>query len=234
MDKPNPDIDRRLAKHLVSLYYPQAVQTAAAEDNNNQALSQEFLREYIQYARSVSAPELTTEAAEILIQGYLAMRSMGNSSASGGSGSKTISATPRQLESLIRLSQALAKMRLAVDVATSDVYEAIRLMRVATQTAATDPRTGTIDMDMISTGRTSLDRDAVAKITEELLKLFEARKGHRLSLQVIRATLEKEMNAMNSNAFPVTMEDVEEALREIPDHIASFVERTKMVVVKGE
>jgi DNA replication licensing factor MCM4 len=81
------------------------------------------------------------------VKGYLSMRAM------GGRGSKTISATPRQLESLIRISQALAKMRLSDIVLRSDVDEAIRLMRVATQTAATDPRTGTIDMDMIATGK---------------------------------------------------------------------------------
>lgn len=40
----------------------------------------------------------------------------------------------------------------------SDVAEAIRLMRVATQNAATDPRTGTIDMDMITTGQGASDR----------------------------------------------------------------------------
>ena len=43
-------------------------------------------------------------------------------------------------------------MRLSEEVLSSDVEEAIRLMKVATQTAATDPRTGTIDMDMITTG----------------------------------------------------------------------------------
>ena len=37
-----------------------------------------------------------------------------------------------------------------------DVEEAIRLMNVATHKAATDPRTGAIDMDMITTGRTAL------------------------------------------------------------------------------
>ena len=31
--------------------------------------------------------------------------------------------------------------------------EAFRLFRVATQSAATDPRTGKIDMDLINTGR---------------------------------------------------------------------------------
>lgn len=105
----------------------------------------------------------------------------------GGSGSKTISATPRQLESLIRISQvwclhpgygemlerlicqALAKMRLCDTVTRADVDEAIRLMKVATQTAATDPRTGTIDMDMITTGRTALDRDQVLKFADEVL-----------------------------------------------------------------
>lgn len=82
------------------------------------------------------APDLTPEAEEALVQGYLAMRAM------GGRGSKTITATPRQLESLIRISEALAKMRLADTVTEHDVNEAIRLMKVATQTAATDPRTG--------------------------------------------------------------------------------------------
>lgn len=40
-----------------------------------------------------------------MIKGYLDMRNM------VGRGTKTISATPRQLESLIRLSEGLAKMR---------------------------------------------------------------------------------------------------------------------------
>lgn len=39
--------------------------------------------------------------------------------------------------------QALAKMRLSETVTAGDVLEATRLMKVATQTAATDPRTGT-------------------------------------------------------------------------------------------
>lgn len=45
-------------------------------------------------------------------------------------------------------------------VEDSDVAEAIRLMQVATQNAATDPRTGTIDMDMIATGQGASDRCA--------------------------------------------------------------------------
>lgn len=69
-----------------------------------------------------------------------------------GGGKKTITATPRQLESLIRISEALAKIRLSKEVLASDVNEAIRLMHVATQKAAIDPKTGKINMDAITTG----------------------------------------------------------------------------------
>jgi DNA replicative helicase MCM subunit Mcm2 (Cdc46/Mcm family) len=54
----------------------------------------------------------------------------------------TITATPRQLESLIRLSEALAKMEFNENVHVDHVREAIRLMQVATKKAAMDPVTG--------------------------------------------------------------------------------------------
>ena len=122
LDKPNKENDRRLAKHLVSLYYDEK-----EADPSPEVCDQDFLRDYILYARSSIAPEINDEAEHKLVQGYLSMRSM------GGRGSKTITATPRQLESLIRLSQALAKMRLSPTVTGYDVEEAIRLMKVATQ-----------------------------------------------------------------------------------------------------
>ena len=52
-------------------------------------------------------PPPPTQAGEQLVQSYLALRG------SGGGEGKTITATPRQLESLIRLSEALAKVRLS-------------------------------------------------------------------------------------------------------------------------
>ena len=49
-----------------------------------------------------------------------------------GSSRKVITATPRQLESMIRLSEARAKMRLSSLVTKEDVLEAIELIKVAT------------------------------------------------------------------------------------------------------
>ena len=69
-----------------------------------------------------------------------------------GMSRKIVSATPRQLESLIRLAEAQARMRLSPEVTVGDVGEAVRLMKVAMQQSSIDPRTGQIDMDVIQTG----------------------------------------------------------------------------------
>jgi DNA replication licensing factor MCM4 len=99
----------------------------------------------------------------------------------GQSGSKnTISATPRQLESLIRLSEARARLRFSQYVEKEDVDEAIRLIKVATQQAATDPVTGKIDMDMITTGMATSSRqklnvmiDNIKNILVNIIFLFQ-------------------------------------------------------------
>ena len=162
LDAPNVEGDRRLAQHLVGLYYdtPNVVQPP---------LDHNLLRDYIAYARDNIFPELSDLATRELISAYLDMRKMG---ATNGNGSRTISATPRQLESLIRLSEGLAKMRFSRVVERSDVKEAVRLMKVATQAAATDPRTGRIDMDMITTGRSTANREMEEALNLSLKELL--------------------------------------------------------------
>lgn len=69
-----------------------------------------------------------------------------------GQSKNVITSTPRQLESMIRISEAIARMRLSDEVTGEDVEEAIRLIKVSTLSSATDPETGQIDMNMINTG----------------------------------------------------------------------------------
>lgn len=87
------------------------------------------------------------------------MRNLGNSK-------KTITATPRQLESMIRLAESVAKMRLSETVEKSDVDEALRLIKTAMQQSATDPTTGEIDMDIIATGISVSTTERVKRIIE--------------------------------------------------------------------
>ena len=76
LDTPNPDSDRRLAKHLVSLYHPTPITTTGTgkgegqtgTGNGSEVIGQEFLRDYIAYARANIAPEVSEEAIEVLVQ----------------------------------------------------------------------------------------------------------------------------------------------------------------------
>jgi replicative DNA helicase Mcm len=63
-------------------------------------------------------------------------------------------ATHRQLEGLIRLSEASARVRLCDVVERQDVERSIRLVKTSLQDMVTDPETGKIDIDIITSGRT--------------------------------------------------------------------------------
>jgi len=69
-----------------------------------------------------------------------------------GGGRGSVTAYPRQLESLIRMSEAHAKTRLSQRVERADVQEALRLYREALKQSATDPRTGIVDISILTTG----------------------------------------------------------------------------------
>merc|ERR1712087_418425 len=166
LDQPNEAADRRLGKHLVSLYHQEP--GTETKQYTQDILTTADLTQYISYARRNINPKLTNQTEKMLVDGYLEMRQFGQRE-----GAKVVSATPRQLESLIRLSEALARMRFSQQVAPQDVTEAIRLMKIATQTAATDPRTGRIDMDLLTTGLSAgerLRKDQVNTVIKELLQ----------------------------------------------------------------
>ena len=156
LDQPNPQSDERLAKHIVSLYYEHPPRASST------VLAIEEFAEYVSFAREHCHPVLNDDAKGALIEGYVNMRRMSTSK-------NTISATPRQLESIVRLAEAHAKMRLSQTVEVIDVEEAMRLLRVATQSAATDPRTGKIDMDLINTGRSASSRIRTAHLVQVCL-----------------------------------------------------------------
>ena len=67
---------------------------------------------------------------------------------------------------MIRISESLAKMRLAEQVEKRDVEEAVLLIKNALQQSATDPTTGKINMDIITTGQTKTNREKLRIICE--------------------------------------------------------------------
>jgi DNA replication licensing factor MCM4 len=177
LDQQNEGHDRRLANHIVSLYseIPKNENILNPNDNSNPVLStnliksntgitRDFFAQYISYARKTIQPTIPDYVVMDLVQEYCNMRNLGSST-------KTVTATPRQLESMIRLSEAIAKMRLSETVEKRDIDEAVRLIKTALQQSATDPMTGKIDFDIIATGISTSQTERVEMVKKIITQI---------------------------------------------------------------
>uniref|UniRef100_A0A452IW72 DNA replication licensing factor MCM4 n=1 Tax=Gopherus agassizii TaxID=38772 RepID=A0A452IW72_9SAUR len=129
-----------------------------------------------------------------------------------GSGRGMVSAYPRQLESLIRLAEAHAKVRFSNKVETIDVEEAKRLHREALKQSATDPRTGIVDISILTTGISATVHKRKEELAQALKKLIQS-KGKTPALKYQQ--LFDDLRAQSDAA--VTKEMFEEALRALAD-----------------
>jgi len=119
-------------------------------------------------------------------------------------------------------------MRYSSFVTRADAREAVRLMKVATQAAATDPRTGRIDMDMITTGRSTADRQMEEQLELSLKELFQERRGNRMAVRDVT----KQLTEINNATIP--HEDVLEALRRMhADGVIQLNERSQTLFVRS-
>ncbi|KAL1661038.1 MCM2/3/5 family-domain-containing protein [Schizophyllum commune] len=171
LDQVDEALDRKLAQHLVGLYLEDTPNTSAYE-----ILPINELSAYIDYARSRVHPVITEDAGNELVRAYVDMRNMGDDPRAS---ERRITATTRQLESMIRLSEAHARMRMSAFVELQDVREANRLMREAIRTSAMDPRTGKIDMSMLNTGTGQGQLKLRDDMRRELLSILSSSAGSR-------------------------------------------------------
>lgn len=177
LDRADEKTDRRMAKHLLSMYLEDKPQSAPS---TNEILPVEFLTSYISYARANVHPVLSEEAGRALVDAYVEMRRLGQDVRAA---EKRITATTRQLESMIRLAEAHAKMRLSADVTGDDVREAYRLIQSALKTAATDAQ-GRIDMSLLTEGTSAMERKRKADLRAAVLRMLdEALTGGQTSMR---------------------------------------------------
>ena len=200
LDPQDEVYDRRLGRHLVSLYY------RSDEAAKEEQLDMSVLRDYLLHAKQTYNPKLSDEAGNQLIQSYVRMRQV-------GSGRGQITAFPRQLESLIRMAEAHAKLRFSHTVDLQDVEEASRLHREALKQSATDPLSGKIDVSILTTGQSEGKRKRRLLVKNALNAVIEKRPGKAQTLNYL-----KTWNELKENSdLMVTRDMYEDALKDLSD-----------------
>jgi DNA replication licensing factor MCM6 len=117
IDEPDPIMDAQIANHILSVHLGAGAAMSAP-------YTTERMQCYLKLARSIK-PRISAAAHKHLVASYKRLRC--DDAAPGSSAAYRI--TVRQLEALVRLSEALARLHLRDEVQRSDVKEAYRLLK---------------------------------------------------------------------------------------------------------
>ena len=126
---------------------------------NGQELSQEFLRKYIAFAKRSPPPRLSSEATKRFEDFYVQIRSRAY-----GDVMSAIPITIRQLESLVRLSEARARARLSGEITEGDADAVIGLYTYCMNAVYIDPESGDLDVEWVTQGTSQTRRNRAQAI----------------------------------------------------------------------
>jgi replicative DNA helicase Mcm len=170
VDRPMEEQDKMMTDHILTLHRSQAI-------DKTPPVPPELLRKYFVYARKNVHPKLSQEAAEKLRGFYLEMRKMGEQPEA------PVPITARQLEALVRLSEARARMALHEEVLPEDAEAVIRLMQFSLRQVGRDEQ-GLFDIDSIYVGVTKSQRDKMEAILD-IIKKLEEQSGAPVPVDVV-------------------------------------------------
>jgi len=150
LDEPDEAKDKELAGTIL--------QNHIDPEETDAEIDQKTLRKYIAYAKKNVRPQLTEEASQKIQEFYVNMRSKGDEG--------SVPITARQLEALIRISEAAARAQLKEKVDISDAEKAIDLLTYCLKQVGMDPETGDFDIDIIESGVSNSQRNRLQTIKQ--------------------------------------------------------------------
>ena len=157
-DTPQKELDEKMSTHILEIHRRGAapVETPIPSD---------LLRKYISYAKNVE-PTLSEGAIQRLKEFYLEMRAV--TEKIEGS---PIAITARQLESLVRLTEARARIALRKEVTVEDAEAAIAIMNKSLEEVGIDMSTQMRDIDIIMIGKPKSMQDKLRRILDEIVAM---------------------------------------------------------------
>lgn len=178
-DEPGEAKDKELAGHILKMHQLGEILEKFKERGLKEelkveiakiepAIEPELFRKYVAYARNIY-PVLSEEAKQKIEEFYVTLRSRAKDNS-------PVPITARQLESIVRLAEASARIRLSEEVKAEDVDRVIGIVQRCLAQIAVDPETGAWDIDYAYTGTSKKQRDRIftlKKIIEELEETSE-------------------------------------------------------------
>ena len=120
---------------------------------------------------------------------------------------KTVPISARQLEALVRLSEASARVRLSNHVTRKDAKGAIDILNSCLMQVGVDLETGQLDIDRITTGITASTRNKITVIRNIIMD-FENKGKRAISIEELTA------EALDRGLTEVQIEDVINKLKQ--------------------
>ncbi len=157
-DAPQKDLDEKMSTHILELHQ-------RGSSPLETPIQSDLLRKYISYAKNLK-PVLTDEAMQRLRAFYLEMRAV-TEKVEGS----PIAITARQLESLVRLAEARARIALRKEVTAEDAEAAIVIMNKSLEEVGIDLATHVRDIDVIMVGKPKSMQDKLRVILTEIVEM---------------------------------------------------------------
>ena len=164
LDEPDEKVDSSIAEHILKVRRGEAEAVTPK-------IPYELLKKYIAYARKNVHPVLSREAMEEIKRYYVRMRK-GFKRPGEDDGVQPIPITARQLEALIRLSEAHARMRLSETVTREDARAAIAIIEDMIRKIAVDEE-GTLDVSILEVGKSSKKINKIDRMVD-IIKSLES------------------------------------------------------------
>lgn len=210
-DMPDESMDTKIASHVLNLQ--------KSGEEIEPEVEPMLLKKYVSYVRRKIFPKLSDNAIDEIKSFYVRLRS---SVVTAEDAVRPVPISARQLETLVRLAEASARVRLSETVTRIDARRAIRILSKCLTEVGLDHETKQIDIDRISTGISARQRNKIF-IIREVIKNLEENSGKKtISIEDILA------EAADKQVDEASVEEVIEMLKregEIFEPRRGFVQR---------
>lgn len=191
-DLPNKKKDEKIATHVLSEHQ---------KEGKDMTVPKDLLRKYVAYTKQKIHPNLSKEAVEKIKKFYVELRNLPVSSEGT---LRPIPISARQLQALIRMSEASARMRLSETVTLEDADRAIDIIKYYLTQVGYDYESKTFDIDRGTGGMPASQRNKVFIVRDTITSL-ENKIGKMIPLD----ELEKELEGK------LTRDEIDEAITKL-------------------